>query len=267
MSPPDEPAGPPVMPINAACAETFHRRTCMVAQADDRLPVAPALPHEPGTVLRLPQVAPMPGPSLEQVIAWRRTRREFDAQAGLSLPQLARLLVLSCGRTAPCAPGAWAPDAGHRAVPSAGATYPVDAQVIVQRVEGLAPGVYGYDSLGHALVLRRAGRFEAELQRWTLDQPWMLAAAAIFVLVGRLDRIAARYGSRGYRYMLMEAGHIAQNLYLLGAAHGLCVQAAGGFVDAAIDRLLALPDQEHALYLLALGPGTPGASPWQAGLI
>ncbi len=75
-----------------------------------------------------------------------------------------------------------------------------------------------------------------------------------FALVGTLDRIAPRYASRGYRYMLFEAGHIAQNLYLLGAAHGLCVQAAGGFIDAEIACMLALESGRDPLYLLAVGP-------------
>jgi len=131
-------------------------------------------------------------------------------------------------------------------------------RVIAQRVTGIEPGVYQYHVLDHALSLRRVGLFETALRRWTLDQPWMLGAAAIFALVGEMKRIAPRYSSRGYRYMLFEAGHVAQNLYLLGAQYGLCVQAIGGFADAAIGTLLCLVEGESAIYLLAVGPGMQG---------
>jgi SagB-type dehydrogenase family enzyme len=93
----------------------------------------------------------------------------------------------------------------------------------------------------------------------------MAGAGAVFALIGDAARIQERYGARGYRYMLFEAGHIAQNLYLLGAAHGLCVQATGGFFEDAFDRLFALDDTErHVLYLVAVGVPSPerGLAPW-----
>lgn len=234
------------------CAASYHRRTSMLAQPGDALLPTATPPHSDFGVA-LPYVKPATGPSLEQAIGRRRTERHFDPRAGLTLAELARLLVLSCGRTE------GGDDAAHRAVPSAGAAYPVDVYVIVQRVAGLPPGAYGYDAGTHRLALRRAGRFAAGLARWTLDQPWMARAATVFVLVGTLARLQPRYASRGYRYMLFEAGHVAQNLCLLGAARGLCVQPAGGFVDLAFDRLLALDDGQRSLYLLAVGPGAPVA--------
>lgn len=211
------------------------------------------LPGPAGTVqgqpLALPPIVPASSPSLEQAIVARRTGRAFDPLAEVALDVLARLLVLSLGHTADDAQGA------HRAVPSAGAAYPVDALVIVQRVAGLSPGVYAYDATTHSLELRRLGAFPRELACWTLGQPWMSHAPVVLALAGTLGRLQARYSSRGYRYMLFEAGHVAQNLCLLGASLGWCVQAAGGFVDRALDELLALAPGTRTLYLLALGPG------------
>jgi len=250
---------PPTLPPGSRqAADDFHRRTSLLA------PGPLALPNSLGPLLRDGPIWPLPalrlarGMSLEQAITERRTRRDFDASAGLRLAQLARLLVFSLGRTSATQPGEWAPASGHRAVPSAGASYTVDAWVIAQHISGLPPGIYAYDSLAHALVQRRIGQLGPTLTAWTMDQPWMLGAAAVFVLVGDMGRVAPRYASRGYRYMLFEAGHIAQNLCLLGTAHGLCVQATGGFADAAFDSLLGLQTDAASLYLVALGPGLPG---------
>lgn len=252
-SPNPTPYPVPLPALDTECAETFHRRTRLFG-ADGREPGPGPAPVPQSKALVLPSVAPLQGLSLDEAIMRRRTRREFDAQQVLTLPQLARLLVLSSGRTAPAMPGEWAAASGHRAVPSAGASYAVEVHVIAQRVAGLPPGSYCYKPLEHALESRRLGSFEEGLGRWTFDQHWMLGAAAVFVMVGRLERIAPRYGSRGYRYMLFEAGHVAQNLYLLGAAHELCVQATGGFVDYAIARLLGLQQRAMILYLVAVGP-------------
>ena len=240
-----------VNPHAAESAQRFHRATYLIGQATDRVPEAASAPPGP---IALPCVEPAAGPALEQVIARRRTRRDFDARKTLSVEGLARLLVLSAGRTALAEPGSWAPPSGHRAVPSAGATYPVSVHLIARRVAGLAPGIYEYAALDHTLLPGPQGTDDDLLERSTLDQPWMRGAAAVFVLVGTLERIAPRYASRGYRYMLFEAGHVAQNLYLLGTAHGLCVQATGGFIDDAITRMMGLDVGRDPLYLLAVGP-------------
>jgi SagB-type dehydrogenase family enzyme len=236
-------------------AERYHAQTAILPSASDVLPGAPP---DLGVVIDLPSILPAPGPSLEQAILWRRTSRDFDPQAPLGLDRLARLLVFSCGRTAIAEQGLPVPC--HRAVPSAGACYPVDVHVIALRVAGLASGAYAYSADRHCLTLRHPGQFDACVARWALDQPWMAHAAAVFSLVGALGRIKPRYASRGYRYMLFEAGHIAQNLYLLGAAYGLGAQATGGFADAAFARLLALPDGAIPLYHVCVGPQRGGGS-------
>jgi SagB-type dehydrogenase family enzyme len=125
---------------------------------------------------------------------------------------------------------------------------------VVLRVADLPPGVYHYANSDHSLELLRPGRFERELAAWTLQQPYVAEASVVFVLAGFPDRITPRYGERGYRYMLLEAGHIAQNFYLLGTAYGLGVLSNGGFVDAAINRLVGLNEvSEFALYTVVAG--------------
>jgi SagB-type dehydrogenase family enzyme len=237
-----------LIPSADQSAERYHRRTMIFPAPDD---VLPGETSDRPLAIALPRIGPEPGPSVEEAILRRRTGRDFDSEAMLPLDMIARLLVLSCGRTAVAQD---LPAGYRRAIPSAGACYPVDIHVIALRVDGLAPGAYAYSASDHVLMLSRSGRFDACVARWALDQPWMAGAAAVFCLVGSLDRIKPRYASRGYRYMLFEAGHIAQNLYLLGAARGIGVQATGGFADAAFARLLALSEAELPLYHICVGP-------------
>ncbi len=239
-----------MLPIEENAAMVFHRQTSMQPVPGMPMPEPPAPAAAPAALaLPLPPALPLPAPSLEQAITARRTGRAFDPGAQITLDALARMLQLSLGLTSSDAHGV------HRAVPSAGAAYPVDALVISQRVCGLAPGVYAYDAVAHSLSLRRQGLFPRELTCWTLGQPWMAHAPMMLALVGTQGRLQARYAARGYRYMLFEAGHVAQNLCLLGASQGWCVQAAGGFVDRAMDEFLVLAPATRTLYLLAAGPG------------
>lgn len=202
----------------------------------------------------LPKVAPASAASLEQAIEWRMSSREFDPARPLSLDALSRLLSFSCGYTTPLYYDGLAAVEFRHAQPSAGATYPIEVYPVVLNVGGLKAGAYHYSPNDHSLELLRPGNFHQALSVWALDQPYLAGAGAVFVLAGFFDRIKPRYGERGYRYMLLEAGHIAQNIYLLCAAYGLGSLANGGFIDTAINRLVGLNDADQiALYTVAVG--------------
>jgi SagB-type dehydrogenase family enzyme len=225
-------------------------------------------PIAPGTVVArfpLPRLTVSSWPSLEQSILSRRTSRSFDPLAPLPLETLARFLAFSSGLTAPMTLDRLLVAGYRRAAPSAGARYPIDVGLVALRVAHIPAGSYRYETEQHAVCLVRPGFFAESIARWALNQPWMARASAVFALVGDLARIQDQYGARGYRYMLFEAGHIAQNLYLLGAAHGVCVQATGGFFEDAFDRLFALDGTgRQVLYLVAVGAPSPdrGLAPW-----
>lgn len=214
-------------------------------------------PIEPGAVqkrFRLPRVGPARSVGLEEAIQRRVSAREFDARTPLSQTLLSRLLSFSCGLTTTLYFENRYNAVRRRAQPSAGGKYPIEAYPIIQNVAGLPQGVYHYDTNNHSLGLLRPGLFHQALATWTLYQPYMGEASVLFALAGFYDRIRPRYGERGYRYMLLESGHIAQNLYLLSTAYGLGAVANGGFVDAAINRLLGLNDSTQvALYIVAVG--------------
>ncbi len=150
--------------------------------------------------------------SVEEAIQKRRSIREYSDEP-MTLEQLSQVLWAAQGITN----DEWK----LRAAPSAGATYPFDIYVVVSRVRGLEPGVYRYDPYTNSLKVIRLGKFSSELGRAALDQEWVRQAAVNLVLVATYDRTTKVYGDRGIRYVHMEAGHIAQNVYLQTTAMGL----------------------------------------------
>lgn len=242
--------------IEDDAAELFHENSKITPfdlGADiERLP-----PVEPGVVLArvpLPKVTPVRAVELEEAIERRETHRAFDPRVNLSTELLARLLAFGCGFTRGMHVAGLPHLQFHRAQPSAGATYPLEVYPVVQRVQGVEPGVYHYALNDHSLEQIRHGHFYDELTHWTMWQPYVADTCVVFVIAGFSDRIRPRYKERGYRYMLFEAGHIAQSWYLLSTAYRLGALAVGGFVDAGINRLLGLDEvTQNALYIVAVG--------------
>jgi SagB-type dehydrogenase family enzyme len=238
-------------------AELFHENTKLTPfDNGERLSSLPP-ELEPGVSIariNLPKVVPLASSGIEQVIECRVTTRQFNPTAVMSLETLSRLLALSTGFTARADPAAGTALPFHRAAPSAGATYPLEVYFVALRVSGLVPGVYHYAIADHAVELLRYGADSASLSRWTLHQPYISDSNVVFIITSFTTRIYPRYGERGYRYMLLEAGHIGQNLNLLATAYGLGALCIGGFVDAAVSRLIGVNEiTEIPLYLTAVG--------------
>jgi SagB-type dehydrogenase family enzyme len=196
-----------------------------------------------GPVVPLPEPridGPMP---LEQALAARRSIREYGADS-LSLAELGQLLWAAQGIT---------DGRGFRTAPSAGATYPLQVLVCAGNVTGLAGGVYRYRLDSHDLLPVQAGDYRAELAGAALDQSWMSSAPAVLALAAIYERTTARYGERGIRYVHMEVGHAAQNVYLQAMALGLGTVFVGAFHDDRVKAVLALDDQEVPLGLMPVG--------------
>jgi len=164
----------------------------------------------------------------------------------MSLAELAHVLHYSSGITDK--------HQGLRAAPSAGATYPIEVYVAINNVEGLAKGIYHYLIASHELELVREGDFRNEMSRAALGESMFKQANAILVLSAVLQRIQHRYRERSQRYILFEAGHIAQNTYLVATSMGLGACAIGAFYDDEFNRLLGLDNRvEGVIYLIAVG--------------
>jgi SagB-type dehydrogenase family enzyme len=94
----------------------------------------------------------------------------------------------------------------------------------------------------------------ALVSRLFLDQAWAAEASVVLVLSAVCARSTAKYGDRGYRYLLLEAGHVAQNVVLAATGLGLGVVNLGGFLDDELSGLLKLdPESETVLYGAAVG--------------
>lgn len=187
--------------------------------------------------------------SVETAIANRRSRREFG-DAPLGRAELGQLLWAMQGVTAP--------SSGHRAAPSAGALYPLEHYVVVGTpgVEGMASGVYRYRPDRHDL--RRgevdATDLQARLRRASVDQEPVETAAVDVVVTAVDERTTEKYGQRGERrYVPMEAGHAAENLYLQAESLALSTVVIGAVDDAAVREIVGARAAERPLYVIPVG--------------
>jgi len=181
--------------------------------------------------------------AVERALALRRSIREF-APGPLSLVAVSQLLWAAQGVTHPD---------GLRTTPSAGALYPLEVYLVAGDVTGLEPGVYRYDPRHHRLSLQSAGDSRAGVVQATLGQDWVAEAPAIIVLAGVYRRTSRKYGARAPRYVHMEMGHAAQNVYLQATALGLGTTLVGAFRDDKLAQVLELPKHIEPLGLLPIG--------------
>lgn len=180
--------------------------------------------------------------SLESALTQRRSNRRFSTDA-LALDHLAQLLWAAQGMTS----------GGRRTAPSAGALYPLEVYVAAAAVSGLSPGIYRYRPRSHALEAGKPGDLREDLCDAALGQRSICTAPATIVISAVFERTTRKYGQRGFRYALMEAGHASQNVYLQAAALGLNTVAVGAFRDETVQRLLSMDADEEPLYLMPVG--------------
>ena len=142
----------------------------------------------------------------------------------------------------------------RRSVPSAGGMFPLEFFLFTQRVEGLLNGVYHYDVRGHALELIEEREIFAELEPVFYTYPFIRDANLVFAMAAMFPRNQRKYGPRGYRYTLLEAGHAGQNICLAAAELELASLCMGGFVDSKLNAMLNLrPNKEGVVYSVAVG--------------
>jgi SagB-type dehydrogenase family enzyme len=195
--------------------------------------------------------------SLGEALAARRSVRHFSGDE-LALAPLGALLWASFGISRRDPPAADEP-LERRPSPSAGALYPLELHVLAHNIAGLADGLYHYDPRSHQFEVRHLGAWQSALAAAILQGPVLSSANAVVVVVGVPGRSMAKYGQRGYRFMLLDAGHLAQNLCLTAAAFELGALPIGGFYDGRLHRLLDLQPGELPLYLIGLGLPTMDA--------
>lgn len=184
---------------------------------------------------------------LWDVIAKRRSVREFSHQP-ITFSELSQLIWATQGITS----RAWGFD--FRSVPSAGALYPIETYIIVNRVEEIPSGLYHYNVKEAQLVLVKEGQFGSDLCHAGLGQEMIEEASCVFIWTAIVERSKWKYRERAYRYIYMDAGHIGQNLYLAATALGLGCCTVGAFFDEEVDHLIGVDGREEiSIYLGAVG--------------
>ncbi len=209
-----------------------------------------SLPFNGLPIVPLPMRLPAMDMRLDQAMRSRVSTREMLAQA-LNKIQLASLLHYGYGVTRK--KNSSLPRA-LRVVPSAGALYPLEIFCYVANVEGIPPGIYHYNPVKHHL--RQTGEREqaAQIYACGIQETIPRRASLLFFITALFPRSTFKYGDRGYRFTLLEAGHVAQNVNLMCAAYKLACVNIGGFYDRQVDSLLGLDGVAHStLYIIAVG--------------
>ena len=193
--------------------------------------------------------ASLPPVALGTLLTSRRSRRTFSSE-GITIDELAAVLWSAAGVTATVA---GSPQT-LRTSPSGGALYPLELYVAADRVTGLPEALYHYDPLRHGL--ERVGDLGPSAERHGLS-PYgetISACAALVVVTAMLWRSRFKYGARAYRFVLIEAGHLVQNVALCVEALELAATPVGGFFDRAVDAFVGLDGvHETSVYLVPIG--------------
>lgn len=192
-----------------------------------------------GGRVELPSPAKVGG-EIQKLIEQRTSLRRY-AEKALTQKELSCLLW--------CTQGVKKTEAGlhtFRTVPSAGARHAFETLVLANRVEGLEPLLYQYMALEHKLgVVSHDSRIAEKIVFGCMGQNMVATSAATFIWVADVERMTWRYGERGYRYILLDAGHICQNLYLAAESIGCGACGIGAFDDDVMNETLGLDGERH----------------------
>lgn len=189
------------------------------------------------------------GTDLVDAVAGRKSERHF-LQEPLTLEELSYLLWATQGVKEELGPGT-----ALRTVPSAGCRHPFETYLIVNNVKGVDSGIYRYRPLEHALVLEKAQEnLAGKLIPATLGQQFIASAPVVFVWAAIPYRSEWRYIESAHRVILLDAGHICQNLYLACQAIECGTCAIAAYNQETMDQLLGLDGtDEFTVYLAPVG--------------
>jgi SagB-type dehydrogenase family enzyme len=198
-------------------------------------------------ITRLPAQKSKGKQQLAILLAQRHSVRSFSSTP-LTLAHLGQLLWAAQGMTH---------EGRRRTAPSAGALYPLELFVLVGRVEGLAVGVYQYEPQQHALRRVQDGDRRQQVASAAWEQMWLASAPAMIVIAAVYARTAVKYGPRASRYVHIEAGHAAENLFLQAQDLDLATAVVGAFDDPQVVRILGFSNTIAPLLLMPVGMPHP----------
>ncbi len=202
----------------------------------------------PGTKrIALPPAKPLNNCPMHDALRNRGSIRDFT-DAPISSESLSYLLWASTGISRK--------EQGYefRTAPSAGALYPIETYLCITNVHAVSSGIYHYRIKGHYLELLKQGNCAGDVARAALDQEMCRAAAVVFIWTAVFQRSKWKYGQRAYRYVYLDAGHIAENLALAATSLDLGSCPIAALYDDEVNRILGVDGTaESVLYMTVVG--------------
>ena len=195
----------------------------------------------------LPKPVSQSDKNLDYALRTRRSIRSFSDKP-LSVKQLSYLLWASTG--------VQRREKGFefRTAPSAGALYPVETYLVINNVEDVQKGVYHYSIRDHALEELRTGDFSNVIAEAALDQSSCAEAGVVFIWTAIFNRSKWKYGQRAYRYVYLDAGHIAENLALTTTSLNLGSCQIAAFYDDEVNKIINVDGiYESTIYMSVVG--------------
>ena len=212
------------------------------------IPQPPAFKHYPEAArIQLPEPDLSRPANLWQCLARRRSERNTTADP-LGLDELSKIMWAAQGVTA---------RAGTyllRTAPSAGALYPFETYLYIDKVKEVPQGIYHFNVVDFALERLKEGDFNRAFTTASLGQPVVRRAAVVIIWTAMMLRCMVKYRERAVRYIPMDLGHVCQNVQLAATALDLGSCPIGALYDDDINELLGVDgEEETVLYLITVG--------------
>lgn len=196
-----------------------------------------------------PENFQIPDKPLREIIEKRTSLRKYADQC-LSMEELSYLLWCTQGvKEIVSRP------ATLRTVPSAGARHPFETYLLVNHVEGIPAGLYRFIATKHQLQeVSLNPHLADQMVEACLKQAQVKTSGVTFIWAADAYRTTWRYGERGYRYMLLDAGHVCQNLYLAAESIDCGVCAIAAYEDEMVNHLLDMDgENQFVIYIGTVG--------------
>ena len=198
--------------------------------------------------VRLKPPEALPGGSFTEVLGGPMARDSLRPVLGFQ--DLSAILMLANGITARRRFGGQTQF--YRSAPSAGALYPTEIYAVTGSVNELDPGLYNYQVMDASLAQLRKGLFLQPVQSALSREGGEIPAVSLMI-TGIFFRSAWKYRARAFRYVLLDAGHLVENVVLAAKAHGCAYSVHYDFDDNALERLLGIdPKREASLAVVNL---------------
>jgi SagB-type dehydrogenase family enzyme len=213
-------------------------------------PLRRAAPEPHGPLIPLQPLAAdqFPSPPIEDLIMARRSTRHYDRETPITFTAFSTVLE--------CASHGFAADCL-----ATGALPLHDLYLIVNRVEGLSPGVYLHHSQRRAVELLNEGDFRKQAQHLAFDQEYAGDAHVNCYYLTDLEPVLERYGNRGYRLAQLECSLSGGKVHLAAHAVGLRAVGSTSLDDEVVEFFSPHAVGKSYMFVTVFGKRSAGTSP------